>query len=152
VSFRQKETLMRVEQSEMKTSRGRAIGGAACVVLVLAGLGTGLMPARAQAPAAEVDGAQVFASSCAGCHGAAGEGGLGPQLAGNADLANSALVVNQILFGGEIMPAFAPMLTDEQIVAVSNYIRTNWGNTNDTPTTLDEVTQTRTEGGPASGG
>lgn len=141
---------MRVEQSGMKM-RGRTIAGAAGVVLLLAGLGSGLMPARAQAPAA-VDGAQVFASSCAGCHGAAGEGGLGPQLAGNADLANSALVVNQILFGGEIMPAFAPMLTDDQIVAVSNYIRSTWGNTNDTPTTLDEVTLTRTEGGPASGG
>ncbi|MCW5717843.1 MAG: cytochrome c [Bauldia sp.] len=143
---------MRAEQSESMAIRGRAAAGAAAVVLVLAGLGTGLMPARAQAPAPAVDGAEVFASSCAGCHGASGEGGLGPQLAGNADLANSALVVNQILFGGEIMPAFAPMLTDEQIVAVSNYIRTSWGNTNDTPTTLEEVTQTRTEGGPASAG
>ena len=126
--------------------------GAAAALVGLAGIGLGLMPARAQAPAAAVDGAQVYATAgCSGCHGPNGEGGVGPQLANNPDLATSALVVNQVLFGGEIMPPFGTTLSDEQIVAVANYIRSNWGNTNDTPTTLEEVTRTRTEGAPAGG-
>lgn len=141
-------------REQAKTAAGRRTGlriGAAAALVGLAGIGFGLMPASAQMPTTATDGAGVFSGAgCAACHGANGEGGLGPQLAGNADLANSALVVNQILFGGEIMPAFADVLTDDQIVAVSNYIRSTWGNTNDTPTTLAEVTQTRTEGAPAS--
>lgn len=136
----------------LRTTRGRAATAGAGIAVVLAGLALGLMPARAQAPAAPaapVDGAEVFTTAgCSGCHGPNGEGGVGPQLANNPDLATSALVVNQILFGGEIMPAFGPMLTDEQIVAVANYVRSSWGNTNDTPTTLEEVTRTRTEGAP----
>ena len=97
------------------------------IFLGVLGLGAGVMAvtnARAQA----VDGAEVFATvGCSACHGANGEGGIGPALAGNADLANAALVINQILVGGGVMPPFA-QLTDDQIAAVANYVRTSWGN------------------------
>lgn len=97
--------------------------------------------AGAQAPP---DGAHIFTTAgCSGCHGANGEGGVGPELANNPELANSALVVNQILFGGEIMPPFAPQLNDAEVVAVANYIRSSWGNTNTTPTTAEEVAALR---------
>ncbi|MCC6735774.1 MAG: cytochrome c [Bauldia sp.] len=144
---------MSLENAAMKTRRQRAIAAGAGAMVVLAGLGLGLLPARAQNATTATDGADIYSQAgCAGCHGPNGEGGVGPALAANPDLANSALVVNQILFGGEIMPPFAAVLTDEQIVTVSNYVRSSWGNTNTTPTEIGEVTQTRTEGAPAAGG
>ncbi len=48
-------------------------------------------------------GASLYAGSCAGCHGLAGEGGVGPPLAG-AGLA-AADVVRTIAAGGGVMPA-----------------------------------------------
>jgi mono/diheme cytochrome c family protein len=75
-----------------------------------------------------VDGAMVFQNSgCGGCHGANGEGGIGPALAGNANLADAHAVVDQILHGGGGMPPFA-QLTDEEIAAVAEFIRSSWGN------------------------
>ncbi|MGV8839009.1 MAG: c-type cytochrome [Bauldia sp.] len=135
------------------TMRRRTIAAGAVAAAVLAGLTAGLLPARAQNATTATDGPDIYTQSgCVGCHGPNGEGGVGPALAANPDLANSALVVNQILFGGEIMPPFAAVLTDEQVVTLSNYIRSSWGNTNTTPTEIGEVTQTRTEGAPAAGG
>ncbi|MGD9739214.1 MAG: cytochrome c [Bauldia sp.] len=139
-------------RSIVKTVAGSRLGvlgigsGAALVAAGLIALGGSVTTALAQAPAAPVDGAEVFANNCAGCHGAEGQGGFGPALAGNADLADNALVINQVLNGGEMMPALAASLTDEQIVAVLNYIRSSWGNTNPTPIEITEVTQTRANG------
>jgi mono/diheme cytochrome c family protein len=116
-----------ISQAERLTGPNRL--RLAGILLGVLGLGAGVMAvtnARAQA----VDGAQVFATvGCSACHGANGEGGIGPALAGNADLANAALVINQVLVGGGIMPPFGAQLTDDQIAAVANYVRTSWGNT-----------------------
>lgn len=129
-------------------SRLSAIGLGSGAALLAAGLiafsGTATT-AMAQAPAA-VDGAEVFATNCAGCHGAEGQGGFGPALAANPDLLDNALVINQVLNGGEMMPALGATLTDEQIVAVLNHIRSSWGNTNATPIEITEVTTTRANG------
>jgi mono/diheme cytochrome c family protein len=79
--------------------------------------------------AAAAEGEAVYAAAgCAGCHGPEGGGGVGPVLAGNANLNNASLVVRQILQGGDVMPPFADRLSDEEIAAVANYIRTAWGN------------------------
>jgi mono/diheme cytochrome c family protein len=48
-------------------------------------------------------GEQVFAAECAGCHGALGEGGSGPALAGSGLEADE--IVTRIREGGGIMPA-----------------------------------------------
>jgi mono/diheme cytochrome c family protein len=48
-------------------------------------------------------GEQVFAAECAGCHGAAGEGGSGPALAGSGLEADE--IATRIREGGGIMPA-----------------------------------------------
>ncbi len=45
----------------------------------------------------------VYSQSCAGCHGATGEGGIGPRLAGNP--ISLAAVNAQIESGGGTMPA-----------------------------------------------
>lgn len=72
----------------------------------------------------------VYADYCSACHGENGEGGGGPQLAGNGFVKGRAGLINQILFGATDhgMPPFAPVLTDEEVAAVSTYIRNVWGN------------------------
>ena len=71
-------------------------------------------------------GEQVYATNCATCHGAAGEGGFGPKLADGAVIAaypdvddHRAVVVN----GRNAMPAWSDTLTDEEIDAVVHYER-----------------------------
>lgn len=49
-------------------------------------------------------GAQVYAASCAGCHGAQGEGGVGPALQGRTDLSPEGIQA-VIRSGRGVMPA-----------------------------------------------
>lgn len=97
-----------------------------------------------EAPATKIaiDGHQVFAQNCAGCHGAEGRGqpGYFPPLAGNPDLAKDRLLtVLVVLHGlsGSIdvagktyqgsMPPF-DHLSDTEVAAVVNYVQSAWGN------------------------
>ena len=83
-------------------------------------------------------GSTVYAANCAGCHGAngAGRAPIIPPLAGNDSVTASAPtnVIGAVLNGlapwgkGPAMPAFAAGLSDDEIAAVSNYVRTSWGN------------------------
>jgi mono/diheme cytochrome c family protein len=88
-------------------------------------------------------GAQVYGNQCASCHQPAGGGlpGVFPALAGNAVVVASkpaehiGTVLNGLI-GKTIdgtaytapMPGFAAQLTNEEIAAVINHERTNWGN------------------------
>ena len=72
-------------------------------------------------------GAQLYASTCAGCHGADGGGGTGPQLAGGAAAKRFPDVADQIAFvseGSGSMPAFGGQLSPAQIRDVVEYTRT----------------------------
>ena len=72
-------------------------------------------------------GAQVFAASCAACHGADGGGGTGPQLAGGAASERFPDVEDEIAFvtdGSGTMPSFGGRLTPAQIRQVVEYTRT----------------------------
>ncbi len=72
------------------------------------------------APGAGADGAAIYAANCARCHGAAGEGGVGPDLRPlTAD--DTASVVEKIKTGADLMPPFAGTLTPEEIDAVAAY-------------------------------
>lgn len=75
-------------------------------------------------------GKAVYASAgCVGCHGAAGQGVIGPKLAGDANiLANHALVVTRIVKGKAPMPAFEGKLKENEIFAVTNFVLNSWGN------------------------
>jgi mono/diheme cytochrome c family protein len=95
-------------------------------------------PAAAGAPASTALGAQVYAANCASCHGQTG-GGMNPiipNLAGNDSVtaAQPYNVIGAVLTGlppwrtGPAMPAFGTNLSDTQIAAVANYIRTSWRN------------------------
>lgn len=72
----------------------------------------------------------VFTSNCAVCHGADGQGGVGPRFAGNGALADKSYVIGMVLNGfiDHGMPPFRNVLTDEQISGVTTYVRNSWGN------------------------
>jgi mono/diheme cytochrome c family protein len=120
-------------------------------------------PPPEEAPVvAAVDASQIYANTCAGCHqpDGAGRPSLFPPLAGNSDLFLAqdlpVLVVLNGLTGpievnGEAfdntMPSFG-FLSDEDIAAVVNFIRSSWGNdalvTADiVPVTADDVATAR---------
>jgi len=89
--------------------------------------------AQAAAPAsASTDGAALYAENCASCHGAngQGQGDIFPALAGNAELADTDMVLNTVIHGreGTAMPVWGDQLDDAQIAAVITYIRSAWGN------------------------
>ena len=70
----------------------------------------------------------LYRTNCAACHGAQGEGKQGPALAGNEALADTAYLARTIIHGFGYMPPFGSRLDDEQIAAVSTFIRKSWGN------------------------
>ncbi len=84
-------------------------------------------------------GATLYAANCQGCHQATGKGvaNVFPNLAGNQAVWGGPPhnVISAILGGlgpwhpnGAPMPAFGSALDDQQIAAVTNYVRTAWGN------------------------
>jgi mono/diheme cytochrome c family protein len=77
---------------------------------------------------ASAQGEQIYSEMCAQCHGQQGEGGTGPALAGNQNLQDTQMVVNQIRQGGGGMPSFANQLSDEEIAAVATHEMNSWGN------------------------
>jgi mono/diheme cytochrome c family protein len=74
----------------------------------------------------EGDGEQLFAASCASCHGGQGQGGIGPQLVGVADRLTTAEHVTVVLDGRGNMPSFA-QLDDDVLAAIIAYERTELG-------------------------
>jgi mono/diheme cytochrome c family protein len=77
-------------------------------------------------------GALLYADICQGCHMASGEGATGagtyPPLARNPNLASATYVVSLVIDGRKGMPPFGTQLTDQQVAAVVNYVRTHFGN------------------------
>lgn len=89
------------------------------------------------------DGQQIYEEICQGCHMSAAQGAVGaghfPALAKDATLASRQYMAITLLMGRRNMPAFGAQhaigfggppatLTDEQIAAVINYVRSHFGN------------------------
>ena len=102
--------------------------------------GTGMFSAAALKTAS---GQEIFQQICQGCHMPDAKGAIGagkyPSLAGDATLASTQFMAITLLQGRRNMPAFGgngdmgvffsvPTLTDEQIAAVINYVRSHFGN------------------------
>ncbi len=105
-----------------------------------------LATAAAQAADASADeGERLYKTICQGCHMANGEGATGagtyPKLAGNPKLAAWQYAALTVLQGRNGMPPFGAVpdvppqlakmmgaLSDEQIAAVVNYVRSHFGN------------------------
>jgi mono/diheme cytochrome c family protein len=137
----------------------RCVGRAACFALLIAGLGGA--PGQADTvgifdPAmfSTTDGRQIYEQICQGCHmadarGAAGAG-VFPALAQDRALASRQYMALTILMGRRNMPAFGARhamrvfgppvtLSEQQIAAVINYVRTHFGNRYRDPITAAEV-------------
>jgi mono/diheme cytochrome c family protein len=95
----------------------KVVQGIVFVALVM-GLATGSMFAAD-------DGAALYKSKCAACHGPNGEGKMGPKLAGDA--MSEAQIVDQLTKGtaGKKPPHAKPIsgLTEDQAKAVASYIK-----------------------------
>lgn len=106
-------------------------------------------------------GANLYRASCSSCHQANGEGlkGVFPPLAGNPVVTKDDPTehIEVVLFGvkgktiegvsyNAAMPPFSEQLSDEEVAAIINHERTNWGN--DAPAvTADDVAKVRAKGG-----
>ncbi|WP_338467651.1 PQQ-binding-like beta-propeller repeat protein [Novosphingobium sp. ZN18A2] len=68
-------------------------------------------------------GKQVFADDCSACHGMTGLGGNGgPNLASIASAKDRATVLRQVTNGGQSMPGFKGVISDQGIADVSAYV------------------------------
>jgi mono/diheme cytochrome c family protein len=85
-------------------------------------------PARFMVPTGE----GLYADLCQGCHMPGGVGAVGagayPALAGNSNLASAGYPLTLVVNGRNAMPPFGDLLTDQQVAAVVNYVRTHFGN------------------------
>ena len=80
----------------------------------------------------EMSGEELFVNVCQGCHMGDGAGAMGagayPSLAADANLEAGGYPVHLVLHGRRGMPPFADMMSDDQVAAVVNYLRTHFGN------------------------
>jgi cytochrome c oxidase subunit 2 len=92
--------------------------------------GPDLTPFASLEKAMEV-GKPVYDSKCAICHGANGEGGIGPAFEGSELATNPERIQEHIDIlnnGRAAMPAFSAQLSPAEIAAVVTYERNAWGN------------------------
>lgn len=73
-------------------------------------------------------GAKVFADVCSSCHGANGNGGLGPRFVGNERLTDTHRIARMVINGSGYMPPVGRQMSDEDLAAVFTFIRNSWGN------------------------
>jgi mono/diheme cytochrome c family protein len=96
---------------------------------------------------AEMTGEELFANVCQACHmsdakGAAGAGAY-PSLAGDKNLEPSGYPVEVVVNGQRGMPRLGVMMSDDQIAAVVNYVRTHFGNNYRDAVTAEDVRAVR---------
>lgn len=133
----------------MRKSLTRA-GHAAAVAMTLALAATSISRAQGEgvgmfspSELKASSGAEIYQSICQGCHMPDGKGAIGaghyPALAGDGSLVSAQFMAMTLLEGRRNMPAFGgngdmglffavPTLTDDQIAAVINYVRSSFGN------------------------
>ena len=95
----------------------------------------------------EKSGEQLFANVCRGCHMSDAKGATGagtyPSLAGDANLVSSGYPVGIVVNGQRGMPAFGEAMSDDQVAAVVNYVRTHFGNSYQDAVTAEDVRAVR---------
>ena len=133
------------------------------VVLVVAAAGLASIVAvpadeavRSRSPAlstgfrfTESTGEELFASACQGCHMPDGRGAVGagnyPSLAKDSNLEAGAYPVTVVVRGQRAMPPVGAMMSDDQVAAVVNYVRTHFDNQYRDAVTAAEVKLARPE-------
>jgi mono/diheme cytochrome c family protein len=95
----------------------------------------------------EQTGEALYANLCQACHMGKGEGAVGagryPALAKNEKLKAGAYPIHVVLHGQKGMPPFGRMLSDDQVAAVVNYLRTHFGNNDADAVTAQDVKDAR---------
>jgi mono/diheme cytochrome c family protein len=124
------------------TAAGAASNAAKKAASAAGGAAAGAAGAAAEVASAS-DGGKVYATNCASCHQAQGQGlpGTFPPLAGNPVVTGDpAHLIHIVKYGlaGKVsvaghdyngqMPAWHPTLSDADVAAVVTYIRSSWGN------------------------
>lgn len=106
------------------------VAAATAVVLLFTLEGGGDNPTSSRDNAnTETLGAIVYGRYCAQCHGDEGQGGTGPAFTGQlvATFPDPAEQTAVILIGRRTMPAFADLLTPEEVDAVVEFTRVEFG-------------------------
>jgi len=95
----------------------------------------------------ESTGEQLFANVCQGCHMTDGSGATGaanyPSLAKDANLEAGGYPVYVVVRGQRAMPPVGAMMSDDQVAAVVNYVRTHFGNQYQDAVTAEDVKRVR---------
>ena len=95
----------------------------------------------------EQGGEALYANVCQACHMSHGEGAVGagryPALANNPMLEAAPYAIYVVLHGQKAMPPLGRLMTDEQVAAVLNYIRTHFGNSYKDVVTAEQVRDAR---------
>lgn len=95
----------------------------------------------------EKTGQELYANVCQACHMDKGQGAVGagkyPALAKNANLESGGYPIYVIVHGQKGMPPVGSMMSDDQVAAVVNYVRTNFGNDYKDAVTAEEVAGAR---------
>jgi mono/diheme cytochrome c family protein len=95
----------------------------------------------------EMSGEELYNNICRGCHmgdakGASGAGAY-PSLAANRNLESAGYPITLVVRGRKAMPPFGEMMSDAQVAAVVNYLRTHFGNSYSDVVTPQEVSDAR---------
>jgi mono/diheme cytochrome c family protein len=97
----------------------------------------------------ESTGEELFASACQGCHMPDGKGAVGagtyPSLAKDSNLEAGSYPVHVVVRGQRAMPPVGAMMSDAQVAAVVNYVRTHFGNQYRDDVSADDVKLARPE-------
>ena len=95
----------------------------------------------------EKSGEELYNNVCKACHMGNGKGATGaatyPSLEKNENLETSAYPVYIVTHGQKGMPPVGRMMSDEQVAAVINYVRTHFGNDYNDALTAADVTDQR---------
>ena len=80
----------------------------------------------------QTDGEALYRTTCQACHMADGRGDAGagahPPLTGNPKMASRHYFAGVVLTGYHGMPGFAEMMSDAQVAAITNFVRSSFGN------------------------
>ena len=95
----------------------------------------------------ETGGEELFANVCQGCHMADGRGATGagsyPSLVADKNLEATGYPLTIVVNGQRGMPAFGYMMSNDQVAAVVNYLRSHFGNDYRDAVTAEDVKQVR---------
>jgi len=78
-------------------------------------------------PSSPAVGQEIFTGTCAKCHGLAGQGDIGPKIAGSALLADPKGLETLLRQGKNKMPAVGKLWSDAQMKAALAYLKEHFG-------------------------